>query len=168
MIHFVAFSEYETGNIGINVNTWNVSNSYPLTFQESLGMMLLDTIWIALLSWYLSNVWPSEFGTHLPWYFVFDPRYWWGSIKYCAGIKNYANNSRVFDENAIKEEVPIEVVRYVDRHVEVPIEKVTIKEVPVPVEVTNAIYRFECKIFEQVMTNGWAVAVCEVAAGFGN
>ena len=46
-------------------------------------MMLVDAIWMGVLAWYLSQVLPSEFGTHKPWYFVFMPAYWME----CFGIK---------------------------------------------------------------------------------
>ena len=38
--------------------------------------MLIDAAYLLVLSWYFSNIWPSEFGTVRPWYFVFQPSYW--------------------------------------------------------------------------------------------
>jgi ATP-binding cassette subfamily A (ABC1) protein 3 len=72
----LAFIEYEDGQIGITSNTWNQSNEYAVTFQDMLNMMFIDAIWMGFLSWYLLKVWPSEYGTHEPWYFLFMPSYW--------------------------------------------------------------------------------------------
>jgi len=72
----LAFTEYEDAQIGITSNTWNVSNTYAITFQDTINMMFIDAIWLGALSWYLDKIWPSEFGTHKPWYFIFLPSYW--------------------------------------------------------------------------------------------
>ena len=39
-------------------------------------MMFADAIWMGVLSWYIANIWPSEFGTHKPFYFLCLPSYW--------------------------------------------------------------------------------------------
>jgi ATP-binding cassette subfamily A (ABC1) protein 3 len=72
----LAFIEYEDAHIGVTSNTWNVSNTNNITFQDVLDMMLIDTVWLSVLAWYFSNIWPSEFGTHKPWYFPILPSYW--------------------------------------------------------------------------------------------
>ena len=72
----LAFIEYEDASIGITKNTWNTSSEYSITFQDVLNMMFVDTVYLAVLAWYFSNIWPSEFGTHKPWYFIFLPTYW--------------------------------------------------------------------------------------------
>ena len=46
-----AFAEWESANIGVNSNTWNVSNTYSVTLQDCLGMMVLDAVWLGLLAW---------------------------------------------------------------------------------------------------------------------
>lgn len=69
----LAFSEYEDAQIGITSDTWTVSNTYPVSFQDCLNMLFIDFLWLAAASWYLNQVWPSEFGTHKPWYFIFLP-----------------------------------------------------------------------------------------------
>eukprot|EP01038_Epipyxis_sp_PR26KG_P008312 gene8312-11246_t len=78
----LAFSEYEDAQIGITANTWNVSNENPVTFQDVLNMMFIDTIWMGFLAWYIAQIWPSEFGTHKPWYFLFLPSYWFSTFSY--------------------------------------------------------------------------------------
>ena len=69
-------SQYEDANIGVNRNTWNVSQTYPVTFQDCINMMFIDTIWMGALSWYVASIWPSEFGTHKPFYFLCLPSFW--------------------------------------------------------------------------------------------
>jgi len=62
----LAFSEYEDAQVGVTFNTWNVSKTYPVTFQDTLNMMFIDFFWLLILSWYCGHVWPSEFGTQRP------------------------------------------------------------------------------------------------------
>ena len=77
----LAFTEYEAINIGINQYTWDVSMTNPITFRDTLDMMFIDTIVLAFLSWYVTKVWPSEFGTHKKWYFFLLPSYWLSCLK---------------------------------------------------------------------------------------
>ncbi len=81
----LAFTEYEDADIGVTFYTWQTSTTFPITFQDCLNMMFIDSIWMALLAWYLNHVWPSEYGTHEPWYFIFMPSYWIGCFKSFAG-----------------------------------------------------------------------------------
>ena len=46
-------------------------------------MMFVDAIWMGVLAWYVAKIWPSEFGTHEPFYFLCLPSYW----KSCFGIR---------------------------------------------------------------------------------
>ena len=39
-------------------------------------MMFIDAIWMGVLSWYIASIWPSEFGTQKPFYFLCLPSYW--------------------------------------------------------------------------------------------
>lgn len=71
-----AFQEYEDSQIGVSRYTWNVSKDYPVTFQEVLNMMFIDCIYLLVLSWYFNQIWPSEFGTQKPWYFIFEAKFW--------------------------------------------------------------------------------------------
>jgi ATP-binding cassette, subfamily A (ABC1), member 3 len=77
------FSRYEDANIGVNAQTWNVSQRYAVTFQDCITMMFVDAIWMGVLSWYIAKIWPSEFGTHQPFYFLCLPSYW----KSCFGCR---------------------------------------------------------------------------------
>jgi len=73
----LAFTEYEDANVGVNFYTWNkTQNKSDWTFQDCLNMMLIDALWMAILTWYFNKVWPSEFGTQKPWYFICLPAYW--------------------------------------------------------------------------------------------
>jgi ABC-type multidrug transport system fused ATPase/permease subunit len=51
-------------------------------------MMFIDAIWMGVLSWYIAKIWPSEFGTHQPFYFPCLPSYW----KTCFGIAPSRNS----------------------------------------------------------------------------
>lgn len=91
----LAFIEYEGAEIGITQNTWNVSSEYNITFQDTLNMMFVDAIYLGVLAWYFSNIWPSEFGTHKPWYFIFLPTYWCSCFLNRNGVRDVASVSDV-------------------------------------------------------------------------
>ncbi|KAK4312219.1 hypothetical protein Pmani_016341 [Petrolisthes manimaculis] len=55
-----------------------VSPDDTFTFGHIFGMLLLDTISFALLTWYIEAVWPGDFGVPQPWYFPFLASYWVG------------------------------------------------------------------------------------------
>ena len=46
-----------------------------LTFLDCLGMLVLDTFLLLLLTWYIEAVRPGEYGVPLPWYFPFTVRH---------------------------------------------------------------------------------------------
>ena len=52
-------------------------------------MMFVDAIWMGVLAWYVAKIWPSEFGTHEPFYFLCLPSYW----KSCFGFKTKGRRS---------------------------------------------------------------------------
>jgi ABC-type Na+ transport system ATPase subunit NatA len=72
----LAFMEYEDARIGVTANTWTTSSQYPISFADTLVMQLVNTLYLVFLSWYLSQVWRSEFGLAKPWYFLAMPSYW--------------------------------------------------------------------------------------------
>jgi hypothetical protein len=94
----LAFTEYEGQNIGVTANTWNVSNSNPITFQDTLTMMLVDAIWLGVLAWYCAHVMPSEFGTHEPPYFLFLPSFWSRTFGCSSTITRSTVSSRAVGE----------------------------------------------------------------------
>ncbi|KAL1772572.1 retinal-specific ATP-binding cassette transporter [Sigmodon hispidus] len=48
------------------------------SFLLSMKMMLLDAALYGLLAWYLDQVFPGDYGTPLPWYFLLQESYWLG------------------------------------------------------------------------------------------
>ena len=82
-VYFKFIIQYEGADIGVTSLTWNVSQTYPITFQDCVNMMFIDAIWMGVLAWYIAKIWPSEFGTHQPFYFLCLPSYWLS----CFGIK---------------------------------------------------------------------------------
>jgi len=72
----LAFIEYEDNHIGVTRFTAGHSNKYPITFSDTLGFLVLDSIYLLVLSWYLANVLPAQYGTPKPWYFFLQPTYW--------------------------------------------------------------------------------------------
>ena len=72
----LAFAEYEDAKIGVTYYTWNTSDTQAITFQDTINMMFIDSIWMLFLAYYFGSIWPSEFGTHKPWYFILLPSFW--------------------------------------------------------------------------------------------
>jgi len=90
----LAFAEYEDTSIGVTSFTWDSSASYNVTFRDCLMMMLIDCVWLTGCTWYIDKIWPSEYGTQEPWYFIVNPFYW-GKI---FGFFVRAPSSKVGDE----------------------------------------------------------------------
>lgn len=67
-------------------------------------MMFIDFWYLLILSWYFNQIWPSEFGTHKPWYFIFLPSYW--SRKFC-GSPNSPSYRRVSDNKNLENEIEL-------------------------------------------------------------
>ncbi|XP_042367934.1 phospholipid-transporting ATPase ABCA1-like [Plectropomus leopardus] len=75
------FAKYEEQGIGIQ---WYNINKSPeegerYTFIVSIIMMLFDAVFYWLLTWYIENVFPGQYGIPKPWYFPFTASYWCGT-----------------------------------------------------------------------------------------
>uniref|UniRef100_M3ZRP8 P-type phospholipid transporter n=1 Tax=Xiphophorus maculatus TaxID=8083 RepID=M3ZRP8_XIPMA len=74
------FSKYEEQGIGIQWH--NIIRSPeegdPYTFIVSIAMMLVDAVLYWVLTWYIENVFPGQYGIPKPWYFLFTSSYWCG------------------------------------------------------------------------------------------
>uniref|UniRef100_A0AAQ5X1S9 P-type phospholipid transporter n=1 Tax=Amphiprion ocellaris TaxID=80972 RepID=A0AAQ5X1S9_AMPOC len=85
-----SFAKYEQQGIGIQ---WHNINKSPeegerYTFVISIVMMLVDAVIHWLLTWYIENVFPGQYGIPKPWYFPFTKSYWYGfSVKNVSAIK---------------------------------------------------------------------------------
>nr|XP_033770847.1 phospholipid-transporting ATPase ABCA1-like [Geotrypetes seraphini] len=73
-----AFSRYEQQGIGIQWGNINVSpvEGERYSFLVSMIMMLFDGCLYFLLTWYIENVFPGQYGIPRPWYFPFSRSYW--------------------------------------------------------------------------------------------
>ncbi|XP_054835800.1 retinal-specific phospholipid-transporting ATPase ABCA4 [Eublepharis macularius] len=74
-------SRYEEQGLGLQ---WSNIQTSPLegdqySFLLSIEMMLFDAFIYGLLTWYLDNVFPGDYGIPRPWYFPLQPSYWRGS-----------------------------------------------------------------------------------------
>uniref|UniRef100_A0A672GMS6 P-type phospholipid transporter n=1 Tax=Salarias fasciatus TaxID=181472 RepID=A0A672GMS6_SALFA len=81
------FSKYEEQGIGIQ---WSNITQSPVegeryTFIISIGMMLCDAVLHWLLTWYIENVFPGQYGIPKPWYFPFTSSYWCGTSSEADG-----------------------------------------------------------------------------------
>ncbi|XP_061566340.1 phospholipid-transporting ATPase ABCA1-like [Cololabis saira] len=74
------FSKYEEQGIGIQWHNIGKSpeEGEPYTFIVSIVIMLFDAAFYWVLTWYIENVFPGQYGIPKPWYFPFTSAYWCG------------------------------------------------------------------------------------------
>ncbi|CAB1345207.1 unnamed protein product, partial [Coregonus sp. 'balchen'] len=74
-------AKYEEQGIGIQWS--NIAQSPEdgdrYSFIVSIIMMLVDALIYWLLTWYIENVFPGQYGIAKPWYFPFTASYWCGT-----------------------------------------------------------------------------------------
>ncbi|XP_049328129.1 phospholipid-transporting ATPase ABCA1 isoform X2 [Astyanax mexicanus] len=75
------FARYEEQGVGIQWSNIFVSSQEddPYSFFVSIVMMLVDTLMYWILTWYIENVFPGQYGIPKPWYFPFTSSYWCGT-----------------------------------------------------------------------------------------
>nr|XP_026646313.1 retinal-specific ATP-binding cassette transporter [Zonotrichia albicollis] len=74
-------SRYEEQGLGLQ---WGNIRTSPLegdeySFLFSINMMIFDAFLYGVLSWYLDNIFPGDYGLPQPWYFPLLESYWLGS-----------------------------------------------------------------------------------------
>ena len=75
--NIIQFEGAQTG-----VTRGNVSQKLNhLDYATVMGMLLLDFIGLILLALYVERVFPQQYGLPLPWYFPFQPSYWFPSLR---------------------------------------------------------------------------------------
>jgi len=87
----LAFVEYEDTGMGVTFFTWNDTENNLVTFRDCLNMMFIDAIYLGFFTWYVDKIWPSEYGTHEPFYFIFDPYYWGKALGVYTAPKNVSS-----------------------------------------------------------------------------
>jgi ABC-type multidrug transport system fused ATPase/permease subunit len=70
-------ADFEGDLIGIQPGNVNQDTS-NFNYNIMIGMLWADVVIYGVLAWYLDKVFPSEFGTALPFYFPILPSYWCG------------------------------------------------------------------------------------------
>ncbi|KAF5901914.1 ATP-binding cassette sub-family A member 1-like, partial [Clarias magur] len=75
------FARFEEQGIGIQWKNIMLSSqdNDSYTFFISIIMMLIDALLYWLLTWYIENVFPGQYGVPKPWYFPFTSSYWCGT-----------------------------------------------------------------------------------------
>uniref|UniRef100_F6Y251 P-type phospholipid transporter n=2 Tax=Monodelphis domestica TaxID=13616 RepID=F6Y251_MONDO len=74
-------SRYEEQGLGLQ---WGNIGKSPMegdefSFLLSIKMMLIDAVLYGFLAWYLDLVFPGDYGTPLPWFFLLQESYWLGN-----------------------------------------------------------------------------------------
>ncbi|XP_053447494.1 retinal-specific phospholipid-transporting ATPase ABCA4 isoform X2 [Nycticebus coucang] len=75
--YLVRFEEQGLGLQWSNIGKSPVEGD-EFSFLMSMKMMLLDAALYGLLAWYLDQVFPGDYGTPLPWFFLLQESYWLG------------------------------------------------------------------------------------------
>ncbi|KAM8899352.1 phospholipid-transporting ATPase ABCA1 isoform 1-T3 [Spinachia spinachia] len=94
------FAKYEEQGIGIqwyNINI-NPEEGGRYSFIVSILMMLFDAAIYCLLTWYIENVFPGQYGIPRPWYFPFTASYWRGTASTITIESGVLQNSTEQDE----------------------------------------------------------------------
>ncbi|XP_047638714.1 phospholipid-transporting ATPase ABCA3-like [Phacochoerus africanus] len=61
---------------------WTPANlEDELIFRYMLGMLLFDAFFYGLVTWYVENVFPGQYGMPQPWYFFLMRSYWFGQAR---------------------------------------------------------------------------------------
>ncbi|XP_028420639.1 ATP-binding cassette sub-family A member 1 isoform X1 [Perca flavescens] len=94
------FAKYEQQGIGIQ--WYNIKKS-PVdgerySFIVSIIIMLFDAAFYWVLTWYIENVFPGQYGIPKPWYFPFTASYWCGTASVTGVDHNLLKDSPVHNE----------------------------------------------------------------------
>ena len=65
----------ETGQTGVTNDNLNFETE-NYTFGTYLWVIIIDIIYMGLLSMYLEYVWPTDWGVKRPWYFLVTKKFW--------------------------------------------------------------------------------------------
>ncbi|XP_070711035.1 phospholipid-transporting ATPase ABCA1-like [Pempheris klunzingeri] len=93
-------SKYEQQGIGIQ---WSNIYKSPeegerYTFIVSIVMMLFDAAFYWMLTWYIENVFPGQYGIPKPWYFPFTASYWCGTASVADADPDLLKDSTAHSE----------------------------------------------------------------------
>ena len=69
--------EYEIGRVGLTSDTVN-KEIVNFKYTTALSFIILDIFYLMILAVYFEQVWPSDWGTKRPWYFLFTRSFWFG------------------------------------------------------------------------------------------
>nr|XP_009684303.1 PREDICTED: retinal-specific ATP-binding cassette transporter [Struthio camelus australis] len=107
-------SRYEEQGLGLQ---WGNIRTSPLegdeySFLFSIKMMLFDAFLYGILSWYIDNVFPGDYGLPQPWYFPLQESYWLGSghpkaekTKATEGGKNESRTEKSEEPEKLEEKI---------------------------------------------------------------
>ncbi|XP_074063624.1 phospholipid-transporting ATPase ABCA3-like isoform X3 [Macrotis lagotis] len=83
-----------------------VTNNDTLTIGHIIGMLIFDSFFYALLTWYIEAVFPGNYGIPHPWNFFMMNSYWFGTTT--STVEMDIEDDDVF-KNPFIEEVPIDL-----------------------------------------------------------
>jgi ATP-binding cassette subfamily A (ABC1) protein 3 len=92
-------SSLESAGLGVTSSSYNLVVD-TVSFGTTIGFFFLDCFLYLALTWYISNVLPSEYGTTRPWWFIFDYRFW---MRSCSKSSAPAQYNPVHDDHDFAE-----------------------------------------------------------------
>ncbi|XP_071081906.1 phospholipid-transporting ATPase ABCA3-like isoform X2 [Haliotis cracherodii] len=95
-------SLYEGAGSGVQWSNFHEPATVDDNFSllDAILMLLGDTAIHLLITWYMDNVWPGEFGVPKPFYFPFTASYWCGTKQRNA---DYSSNQHLDEKHFEKE-----------------------------------------------------------------
>ena len=100
--HILARLELAKEGITFETAGTNLNKYGEFSAASVIGMVFLDCVIFAIMTWYLDKVWPTEFGQKLSPFFPFTKEYWFGEPatvddSSAAGIKDESEYGENFE-----------------------------------------------------------------------
>lgn len=73
----VVMIEFEIGQTGLTTDTFN-QEIVNFKYSTALTFLIIDILYFLALALYFEQVWPTDWGTKRPWYFLFTRNFWFG------------------------------------------------------------------------------------------
>lgn len=94
---FQIIGAYEISSIGVQ---WSNIGESPYASENQLNLisvcfiLLFDAFVYMMLTLYIEQIAPGEFGIPQPWYFVISPKYWLGDFKFFKKLTENTNRNK--------------------------------------------------------------------------
>ena len=95
----------EDNEVGLSLNTLDFSeNRSGYSFQDTLRILIIDSLFWGVITWYLNRVIKPDYGQALPLWFPFTKTYW------CPSKAHLSMSETTVDQKVADLEIPYETV----------------------------------------------------------